>query len=190
MLQGFSSVVVDDRGGAFLATEQAIRVGHRKLAHLAGPQHISIGRERKQGFTDALKAHGIPVRDEWIVEVGFGKEGGYKGFMEMYNSDNLPRFIFAVTYPVALGVYEAAHDVGLRIPEDIDILSFGDSDMHRFVSPALSCVNQPTNEIGRKAFNLLLETIRHPEESPEQHVRIPTELIIRETCVGPTTPQD
>ncbi|HAV24079.1 MAG TPA: LacI family transcriptional regulator [Bacteroidetes bacterium] len=184
MPQGFSSVVVDDRGGAFQATEQAIRIGHKKLAHLAGPQDVSIGREREEGFKEALRAHGLPIRDEWIIEAGFGKEDGYRGFKRFYDSKNLPDFIFAVTYPVALGVYEAARDFGVRIPQDVDIMCFGDSDMHRFISPSLSCVNQPTAELGRKAFQLLLETIRHSDDFPAQHVRIKTDLIIRETCRG------
>ncbi len=184
--KGFSSVVVDDKGGSYQAAEQAIRAGYTQLAHLAGPQHINIGLERLQGFTEALKDHNIPVRKEWIIEVGFGKENGYKGFMELYNKKMLPEFIFAVTYPVALGVYEAARDVGVRIPEDIDIISFGDSDMHRFISPALSCVYQPTGELGRKSFQLLYEIIKHGDDIPEQHVRIPTELVLRETGLGKT----
>ncbi len=184
MPEGFSSVRVDDRGGAFLATEHAIKVGYKKLAHLAGRQDINIGRDRLAGFQDALTRHGVKLHPEWVIEGGFGKESGYRGFMKMYNSGNLPEFIFAVTYPVALGVYEAARDVDVRIPEDIDILCFGDSDMHRFVSPALSCVNQPTLELGTKAVHLMLELITHPDVAPVQHVKIPTELVLRETCVG------
>lgn len=184
MPQGFSSVLVDDRGGAILATEHAIKVGYRKLAHLAGPQGIGIGKNRRRGFLEALANHSIEARPEWIIEGGFGKESGYRGFMELYNSRNLPEFIFTVTYPVALGVYEAARDVGARIPKDIDILCFGDSDMHRFVSPALSCVNQPTGELGSKAVQMMLEIVKHGEAAPEQHVLIPTELVLRETCIG------
>lgn len=184
MPAGFSSVQVDDRGGAMLATEHAIKIGYSKLAHLAGRQNINIGKDRLTGFLDALSKHSLEPRPEWIIEGGFGKESGYHGFMKMYNSGKLPEFIFAVTYPVALGVYEAARDEGVRIPEDVDILCFGDSDMHRFVSPALSCVHQPTTELGAKAVHLMLEIIRNPEVAPEQHVKIPTELILRETCVG------
>lgn len=184
MPEGFSSVLVDDQGGAILATEHAIKVGYRKLAHLAGRQDINIGRNRLAGFLDALSKHSIEPKREWIIEGGFGKESGYHGFMQMYNSRNLPEFIFTVTYPVALGVYEAARDVGVAIPDDVDILCFGDSDMHRFVSPALSCVNQPTAELGAKAVHMMLEIIKHPDVAPVQHVKIPTELVLRETCVG------
>jgi LacI family transcriptional regulator len=183
---GFSTVVVDDRGGAVQAVEHAIRVGYTKIGHLAGPQHISIGRDRHDGFVDAMRKHQLPIEDGWVVTGGFGKDDGYRGFMEMYNRKSVPEFLFAVTYPVALGVYEAARDVGVRIPDDVDIMCFGDSDMHRFVRPTLSCVNQPTAEIGKKAVQLLLETVRNPDASPVQHVRIPTELILRETATGRT----
>lgn len=181
---GFSSVLVDDRGGAFRAVEQAIKVGYRKIGFLGGIPTINIGRNRLLGFEQALREHDIPIRQEWVVFGGFGKDDGYKGFMHLYNSGNLPEFLFAVTYPVALGIYEAAKDLGLHIPDDIDVICFGDSDMNRFISPSLSCVGQPTQELGTKAVQMILEIIRNPDEIREHHVEIPTELILRETCVG------
>jgi LacI family transcriptional regulator len=181
---GFSSVLVDDRGGAFRAVEQAIKVGYRKIGFLGGLPTINIGRNRLLGFEQALIEHDIPIRQEWIASGGFGKDDGYNGFMRLYNSGNLPEFLFAVTYPVALGIYEAAKDLGLHIPDDIDVICFGDSDMNRFISPSLSCVSQPTQELGTKAVQMILEIIRNPEEIREHHVEIPTELILRETCIG------
>ena len=183
-LPGFSSVLVDDRGGAFRAVEQAIKVGYRKIGFLGGLPTINIGRNRLLGFEQALREHDIPIRQEWMAFGGFGKEDGYNGFMRLYNSGNLPEFLFAVTYPVALGIYEAAKDLGLHIPDDIDVICFGDSDMNRFISPSLSCVSQPTQELGTKAVQMILEIIRNPEEIREHHVEIPTELILRETCIG------
>jgi DNA-binding LacI/PurR family transcriptional regulator len=95
----------------------------------------------------------------------------------------MPEFIFAVTYPVALGVYEAAKVLGVRIPEDVDIMCFGDSDVTRFITPSLSCVNQPTLELGARAVELMLSIIANPDSSADQHVIVPTDLILRETCV-------
>jgi DNA-binding LacI/PurR family transcriptional regulator len=83
-------------------------------------------------------------------------------------------------------MYEAAKELGLRIPEDVDVICFGDSDVNRFLSPSLSCVHQPTQELGAKAVQMILEMIRNPEGVREQHVEIPTELILRETCIGKT----
>jgi LacI family transcriptional regulator len=181
---GFSSLLVDDRQGAFQAVEHAIKIGYRKLAFLGGSQHINIGRNRLRGFEDALAAHGIPVNPEWIIGGGFGKDVGYNGLMQLYRHGRLPEFVLTATYPAALGVYEAAKELGLRIPGDLDMISFGDSDVGRFISPSLSCVSQPTQELGTRAVQLILDMIRHREDHREQHVELSTQLLLRETCVG------
>ncbi len=183
-LPGFCSVGVDDKGGAFKAVEQAIRVGYRRIACIGGNTHINIGKDRLLGFKSALKQHGLTAREEWIINGGFGKETGYEGFMQLYNSRSLPEFIFAMTYPIALGIYEATKELGLRIPDDIDLICFGDSDVSRVISPALSCVAQPSHEAGEKAVELMLKIIAHPESAREQNLILPTDLLLRETCTG------
>jgi LacI family transcriptional regulator len=183
-LPGFNSVTVDDKGGAFKAVEQAIKVGYRKLACIGGNTHINIGKNRLDGFEQALRQHGLPVRREWIVTGGFDKTAGYDGFVQLHISGQRPEFVFAMTYPVALGVYEAAKELGLRIPDDVDLICFGDSDVSRVISPALSCVTQPSHELGSKAVELMLKTISHPEISGEEHLVLPTEVLLRETCTG------
>ena len=181
---GASTVLVDDRGGAFQAIEQAIKVGYRKIAMVGGNPRINIGKNRQLGFEDALMRHGIPVRQEWIVHGGFGKEDGYRGMMELHQHGELPEFVFAATYPVALGVLEATKTLGLRVPEDIDVICFGESDMIDFIRPSLSCVVQNTHELGVRAVKTLFEIMDHADESLERHLVIPTQLVLRETGVG------
>jgi len=183
-IPGFSSVVVDDKGGTFRAIEHTIKVGYRNIGFVGGNPQINIGRNRLLGFEQAMKEYNVPIKREWIVHSGFGKDDGYAGFKQLYQAGKLPDFVFAVTYPVALGMYEAAKELGLRIPEDIDVICFGDSDVNRFLSPSLSCVHQPTQELGTKAVQMILEMIKKPDEVREQHIEIPTELILRETCIG------
>lgn len=183
-LPGFSSVMGNDKEGTFLAVEHAIKVGYRKLGFLGGSPIISIGKNRLEGFKDALQEYGIPINKEWIVNGGFGKNDGYNAFKTLYAKGNLPEFVFAVTYPVALGIYEAAKELGVRIPNDVDIMSYGDSDVSKFISPALSCVRQPTHELGARAVQVMLETIAEPDVTREHHVVLPTQLVIRETCAS------
>jgi LacI family transcriptional regulator len=183
-LAGFNSVTVDDAGGAFKAVEQAIKVGYRKIACIGGNMQINIGKDRLEGFENALKQHGIPVHREWIVTGGFDKVAGYNGLMQLYSSGQRPEFIFAMTYPVALGIYEAAKELGLKIPDDLDLICFGDSDVSRVISPALSCVTQPANELGTKAVELMLKMIARPETAGEQQLVLPTDLLLRETGTG------
>ncbi|MGA9406768.1 MAG: LacI family DNA-binding transcriptional regulator [Bacteroidota bacterium] len=183
-LFGFDSVLIDDRQGTRNAVEHAIvNAGHRKLGFIGGGNPwINIGKNRLLGFEEALKSHNIPIRQEWIVPGGFGTKDGYDGFMQLYDKGTLPEFIFAATYPVALGVYEAAKKLALKIPDDIDIMCFGDSDMSHLLSPALSCVNQPTRELGITAVRTILDVIKSHEKQKERHIVIPASLTLRETC--------
>ena len=181
---GSSTVLVDDHGGAIQAVEQAIAVGYSKIAMVGGNPQINIGKNRQLGFEEALRRHGLPAKPEWIVHGGFGKEDGYRGMMQLHQLGALPEFIFAATYPVALGVIEATKSLGLRVPQDIDIICFGESDMIDFIQPSLSCVVQNTQELGIKAVKTILEIIDHSEESPERHLIIPTHLVLRETGIG------
>jgi LacI family transcriptional regulator len=183
-LPGFSSVTVDDKGGAFKAVEQAIKSGYRKIGCIGGNPNINIGKERLAGLESALNQYGVPLNREWIVGLGFDKKIGYDALMQFHATGDLPEFIFAMTYPVALGVYEAAKELGLAIPDDIDVISFGDSDVGRVISPALSCVSQPSYEQGVKAVEMMLKMIEHSDVSQEQHIVLPTELILRETCAS------
>lgn len=182
-LDGFNTVVAEDRGGAFAATEHCINVGYRKLAHIGGYQYTNIGRERSKGFLEALKKHGIRPRKEWILYGGFDETQGYKGFKELYETGELPEVIFAVTFPVALGVCRAAEEMGMRIPDDIDLICFGSSGLNRFLNPSISYVEQPTHELGRRAFELTLENIRKKENFLPQHIKLPTQLVLCKTCV-------
>jgi DNA-binding LacI/PurR family transcriptional regulator len=186
---GFSSVLADDRGGAFHAVEHAIGLGYRKLGFIGGAQHINIGFDRFGGFQDALRKHGLPLNDGWIAHGGFGRDDGFNGFMRLHRAGSLPEFLFAVTQPVALGVYDAAKDAGVNIPGEIDIMSFGDSDVSRYMTPPLSCVSQPARELGAGAVEVLLEMMAAPDAPVERHLVLPTELRLRGTCVAPAGPR-
>lgn len=182
-IEGTSQVTVDDRGGAFKAIELAIKNGYTKIAHLGGYKEINIGKDRFAGFADAMEKYGVPVNPDWVIYGGFGEDYGYNGFMKLYKSGNMPEFIFAVTYPVALGVYAAAAEVGMRIPDDIDIICFSSGNIGRFIKPEISYVNQSTDVLGKTAVELVLAHITEAEDYEPKHIQIPTELVLRETCV-------
>lgn len=182
--RGSTAVLVDDYGGSMKAIEQAMAAGHTTIACIGGDMNVNIGRNRVQGYTDALTRHGLEIRKEWIVAGGYGTDVGYHGFMQLMESGPLPRCIFTVTYPIALGVYAAAKARKIRIPEDVDVICFGDSDVGGLLTPALSCVNQPTQRLGEESVKLMMEMIEHPDSVAPGNRIIPTEVIVRETCVA------
>ena len=188
-LDGFNTVVADDRAGAFAAVEHAINIGYREIAHLGGYLHTNIGNERSRGFLDAMKQYGVQVNPDWVVRGGFDETDGYKGFMKLYETGRLPELVFAVTFPVALGVYRAMKELGLKIPKDVDLICFGNSGLNQFLDPPMSYIDQPTYELGQKAFELTLENLQRRDQFVPQHIKLPTRLVLCETCTKKTAGQ-
>lgn len=181
-LKEFNTITTDDYAGAFMATEQAISCGYKKLGTIGGFQHTNIGRDRLKGYKDALKKHRHAIYPERIVLGGFGEQDGYKGFMKLYSSGNLPEFILAVSFPVALGIYRAAQELGLKIPKDFDIICFGTGTFNQLLKPSLTMIDQPAAALGRAAVELTLEHIRTGESFVPKHLKLPTKLVYGETC--------
>lgn len=179
-----NTVTVDDRKGAFIAIEHAIKLGYKKIAHFAGFSNVNIGLQRILGFKNAMQNNGLEIKSDWIIEGGYDEKNGYDTFMNLYHQNNLPEFILAVTYPVAIGIYKAAKEVGMRIPEDIDLICFGNSPVQEFLSPPLSCINQPTEQLAYKSIDLLIENINNIDEFEYKHIIVDTELILRGTCIN------
>ncbi len=179
-LEGASSVTVDDKNGAYSAAEHAINKGYKKLAHVGGFSHINIGRDRQEGFIEALNKNHIPLNHNWIIEGGFGEDDGFKGFEQIYESGDLPEFILAVTYPIALGIYRAAGKHGLRIPEDIEVTCFGNNPFHRSTHTVFNFVDQPAHELGQEAVNLIVKMIDNPVEFKSKHIKLQTKLLVND----------
>ncbi len=182
-LSNCNTVTVDDRGGAYKVIDHAIKLGYKKIAHFAGYTNINIGRERMLGFRQAMSDHGLEINYDWILEGDFGEKSGYDSFMKLYHKKNLPDLILAVTYPVAIGIYMAAQEVGMKIPDDIDLICFGNSQVQNFLSPPLSCVNQPTEQLAAKSMELLLDNIDNIGNFKNKNIIIDTDLILRGTCI-------
>ena len=180
---GFSCVTTTDEQGAFDAVKYLVNAGYKKIAHLGGYSFTNIGKYRMQGFKKAVEQFKLDIPDQWIVEGGFGEQSGYRGFKKIFKSGELPEVVFTVTYPVALGVILAIEEIGLSIPEDINIMCFGGSNYNHFVKPSLSFVRQPVQEMGKKAAELLIRQIKNQQQQAV-NIQLPTDLVICETCLS------
>ncbi len=157
----YPSITFDDRQGAMLALGEIIREGYTKIAHVAGYSNVSIGRERRAGYKEALTKNGIRISNDWIIEGGFEIKDGYDAFKRLYHSKKLPEIIFAVNDRAALGVYQAAEEMGVNIPDDIGIVAYGFKDIAQTFTPALSVINQNPRTIGQTAAHMLIAEIEH-----------------------------
>ncbi len=185
-IKNVPAVTVDDRGGSFNATEDFIKSGIKKIGHVGGYSYINIGKMRKQGFIDAMKKHNIPLNKNWITEGGFGEEDGFKGFKDIYAKGPLPEAIVAVTYPVALGIYEAARELGIKIPQDIKVTCFGNNTYKRTLPSIFSFVDQPTEALGREAVKLILNLINNPDQKFDTNIELKTQLISNNNGISVT----
>lgn len=172
------SVTVDDFGGAYQATEYFIKKGYRNIAHLGGYSRINIGKARMEGFLKAMNDYNIPVNPDWLIEGGFAEEDGVIGFNKIFDNGDLPQAILGVTYPVALGFYEAAIEKGIDIPHDVEITCFGSNSYKNMVPSVFNFVHQPAKELGEEAVNLILNLIRDPKEYGCTNIELKTELMI------------
>jgi LacI family transcriptional regulator len=180
---GFSSVGIDDKLAAAAVVEYAIQCGYHKIAHLAGSQKITIGRDRCTGYLDVLKKHNIPVRDNWIIEGGFDKQSGYTGFNKLYKCQDCPEIIFAANDRIAQGAYKAIREAGLRIPEDIGVVALGHAEFAEILSPPLTISDCPPHILGKTAMDLLAREIEEGESRRSQKILLNTQLLINESIL-------
>lgn len=178
-----SKVIVDDFDGAFKAVSHLLDKGYRRIGHLAGPQNLSIGKKRMEGYQAALQKYGIPFNEKLVVVGGPNEEHGTASMRQLYDQcDEKPDAIFAVTDPVALGAFMEIKERNLKIPGDIALVGFSDSPISSLIDPPLTTIRQPAYEIGESATQLLLQQIQHKQSvyAPKVIV-LETELIIRKS---------
>lgn len=177
------SVGATNWAGGLAATEHLLRLGHRRIAAISGPEHYLCNRARLAGYRSALEQARVRF-DRVLVRHGdFLHEGGCRYGGELLDLTDRPTAIFAGNDQQALGVYEAARKRGLRIPDDLSIVGFDDLAMSRWLPPPLTTVRQPLTEIGRVAAQMLGQLIEGGPLTSTQ-VELSTELIVREST-GP-----
>jgi len=177
-----SKVVVDDFDGGYAATEHLIKKGYQRIAHLAGPKHISVTKKRLDGYKSALKDNNMRYNERFVVFGGMNEEDGRSGFQQLLQLEQMPDAIFAVNDPVAIGVFEMVKKHGLRIPKDIALVGFSNNPISALVDPPLTTVDQPAYELGIEAAKLLIKEIEGDDEEfvPIKKV-LDTSLIIRQS---------
>ncbi len=187
---GATCVSIDDEESSYMVTEHLLRHGYRRIAHLAGPQKISVGRERLDGFRRALTTYGVPVAEELIVESGFHESGGYAAMNRLLDFPPAQRAqaVVAVNDPAAFGAMKAILDRGLAIPGDVAIVGFSDDIRAPLMTVPLTTIRQPAYSLGKLAAERLLAAIGDRHVQPEELV-VKTELVLRASCGCGRDPQ-
>ena len=156
------SVNFDERLGMRLATDHVLERGHRRIAHLAGPTFSLGAKERKLGFVESLIDHDIPVSDAVIVDSGETATEGYRAALQVLaDPATRPTALVCFNDMIAMGVYRAAHELGLDIPGDLSVTGFDGIDFAELLGPPLTTVDISPTTLGRESAALLLRAIRN-----------------------------
>ena len=176
------SVVVNDRLGAYLSVLHLLNQGYRRIMHVAGVEKISIYRDRKQGYLQAMREAGIEVPPTWIMERTLVQEGGESAFNSSIKMK--PEAFFCAGDFAALGLMQAAKKAGLNVPGDLGITGFANEPFTAFLEPTLTTVDQRGAEMGSKVAEMFLMCEKEDTSSAtcEQLILEP-DLIVRESSV-------
>ncbi len=179
-------VITDDVAGGQIATRHLIELGHTRIGFISDPLetrfNFTSSRDRWQGYRQALQTAGIPLQADYYLQ---GEHGRYEArclAAEMLKLPDRPTAIFAASDTQALGVLEAAQDLGLRVPADLSVIGYDDIEISEYVG--LTTMRQLLYESGKRGVEILLDVLAGSAIMPVCEV-MPTELIIRKTTSSP-----
>lgn len=172
------SVQADNWTGGIIATRHLLALGHARIGIITGPEKMMCSKARLDGYTSALVGEGIEANPEYITEGDFTTAGGYAQAISLLRQPNRPTAIFAGSDRQAMGVYEAARQLGLRIPEDLSVVGFDDIQTAALLSPALTTVKQPLQDMARASVRMIVEALTTGDVL-QPHIIMPTSLVVR-----------
>ncbi len=176
------AVVVDNRDGSYRAVGHLIRNGYRRIGIIAGKRDIFTGRERLRGYREALADNGIAVDEDLITDGRFTIEGGYLAMKVLLALAERPVAVFVSNYSMTIGALKALTESGLKIPQEMAVVGFDDSDWAEFFVPPLTVVRQPTYTMGTLAGEILFQRLFESEVSERKEIFLRPELVIRKSC--------
>jgi LacI family transcriptional regulator len=179
-----TSVGSTNFAGGMAATQHLLSLGHRRIAYLGGPPTSGCNQARMNGYRGAMEAAGAPVPKDYVWMREFLYDDGLAGGAALLDLPDPPTAIFAGSDEVALGAMEAARARGLRVPEDLSVVGFDDTQVARLASPQLTTVRQPIREMGAVALRTALQ-LAAGEKVDSHHVELATQLIVRDSATEP-----
>ncbi len=168
------AITIDNYGGAHAMVRHLRSLGHRRIAFIKGPEQNADAAERLRGYRESV--------DECMEFDGdFSEEAGYAAGLQLTARGQAPTAVFAANDAMAVGTLSAFREAGIRVPEDIALTGFDDIPIARYVTPPLTTVSVAIAELGRRAFDLLVNGLSGDQEG-QRHEVLPTTLVIRESC--------
>ncbi len=181
----YDTVLVDNAGGVALATRHLMELGHERIGVISGPLETTPGRERHEAFLQSLSEAGRDVDDRYVAVSDFREAGGYQAALKLMGVHPAPTALFVANNLMAIGALRAIHDLGIRIPDELSLISFDDLELAELLGCPLTVVRRPMAEQGVLAMRLLVKRMRGEEAGPPRLIRLQTELVVRGTTRSP-----
>lgn len=174
-------VTVENKAASFNLIEHLIKVHRRKkIVFLRGPENHEDTYWRELGYNKALESHDIPLDPSRVAVGEFDRVVAYQSIKQLIASGVEFDAVFSGDDEAAIGVLAALEETGKRVPEDVSVVGFDDQRMSPYLTPPLTTIRAPTNEVGYKATHQLVELIRTGQATPL--TLLPTELVLRRSC--------
>ena len=152
-------VCLDDARGMELAVEHLVSLGHRRIAHIAGPADADTARRRLQGFRRAMRTAGMAVPAETVVRASVDERDGFDAMRRLLELERRPTAVAVWSLSAAVGALAAAHRHGVDVPGDVSVVAFHDAPMAEYLRPALTTVRMPLYELSATAVELLVKLV-------------------------------
>ncbi len=157
-------VVTDNFDASYEAMRYLIGLGHQKIAVISGKLVHSTSVDRVEGCRKAMQEMNLPTREEALQQGDSHINSGYRIGLNLLQSTEPPTAIFTLNNRMALGILRAMRELNISCPEGVSLISFDDADWAEIFSPSLTVIEQPTYETGRRAVELLVQSIQSPDE--------------------------
>ncbi|WP_214104706.1 LacI family DNA-binding transcriptional regulator [Acrocarpospora catenulata] len=180
---GVPSVGATNWSGGLEATRHLLELGHRRIAMITGPAYALSSRARLDGYRAALDAAGVPVDPDLIYQGEFQIEDGVVYTRRLMALPEPPTAIFTANDGQAIGVYHAARELRLRIPDDLSVIGFDDMPSSHWILPPLTTIRQPLTEMGATAAEMLI-SLATGEHLHQKRVELGTDLVVRESTAA------
>jgi LacI family transcriptional regulator len=177
-------ITSDNRNGAAIAMEHLAQLGHRKIAYITGDLNYIAGKERFEGYRQGLQTHGLPYISSYVEYGYFASELSYKAMQRLLKQDDPPTAVVCASDIMAIAAIHAALDSGVRVPAQLSVVGFDNTNVAGLVRPGLTTVNQNVPAIGRKAIEQVIAMIQDPDYAPPVMIE-PVDLVVRGTTGPP-----
>lgn len=175
------AITTDDYQSSFEATQHLIEQGCRKISFLVIDKEHSIGKERYRGYTEALKANNLPLVENLIIDCSNSYEKNFVILQDLFTT-NKPDAVFASVERLAFSTYYVCKHLKLQIPKDLKVVAFSSLQIAELLSPSLSTIVQPAEQIGKEAAHLLLQHLHNnQQDSTSKQIVLKSELKIRQS---------